>query len=823
MRALLTVPLLLATHAVARKSLSIGPQLPHAYYSAEPTSYTYAIAVESSDPFSVASAFLRDLLSSNVSYVIREDSYTDTISGISHIYARQLVSGLDVANAHINLNIRNGVVLSYGNSFYTGPQMPPVDSASSTINPYLTFCEGLRARLNGLLDVQTPRVGYQVLLSHQPDKAVHVMHMRMETYCAHAHIASDIALAGLEPSAETALLYFVIVATADPFVSESILKDPQQHLGALQVNALQDAGSYSISGVPGAMGDVITRLVYVQVPDDTGNTILALAHRFRVNFLSNSYEAYVSISSPHRILSVVDYTFDGDPDTDIVSYSGTKPAPSTTRTSIEQRRKTFEPGCYPTPDVTLPDLIPSTYRVFQWGYNDPSEALSKSGIPPGDPSSLPYDEARSFQQENVDSVAARAGWHTLPNCRVPDSPDGCDDLAGFWHTTDTTFGNNVFVQEDWKGYGRWTDNKRPIASVSDNGQIFDFPYNPTGYEDEDEAEKLKNAHSYGFDEVSGNFQQWNFGRCGEEDDAVILNIQKGNGFNRGSMSVPGDGEAAICDLYLFDHSNPYRDTAMTADVTIHELTHGLTTRLVGGPSTSSCLGQGEAKGMSEGWSDYVTTMVRATDPHAEYAMGEWISNKEGGARRYPFTTDRKKNPTTYETVTEYFKSSKDVYHDVGTIWGNMLWAATIYLSEKRGFSSSLFPPSPLPDGSLPSSAFEGSDSFYLPRTVDPATGLFSPPVPRRGNTLMLQLVINALKLMPCSPKLDFKNGRDTIIEADQHLTNGANECELWAAFAERGLGVDARVMPAGLLANDAQRSNGFEVPEKCKDITKKLA
>lgn len=49
-------------------------------------------------------------------YFIRKDSYTDTNSGVSHVYVRQVVNGLEVADGNINLNIRDGKVLSYGNS-----------------------------------------------------------------------------------------------------------------------------------------------------------------------------------------------------------------------------------------------------------------------------------------------------------------------------------------------------------------------------------------------------------------------------------------------------------------------------------------------------------------------------------------------------------------------------------------------------------------------------------------------------------------------------------------------------------------------------------
>ncbi|EIW74726.1 hypothetical protein CONPUDRAFT_170062 [Coniophora puteana RWD-64-598 SS2] len=849
MRVVLTVPLLLAAHAVARKSLSIGTQLPHAYYSSESTSYIHDTAIDPSDPYSVASAFLRDVLGSDVSYIIRGDSYTDAVSGITHIYARQLVNGLDVANAHINLNIRDGVILSHGNSFYTGPQLSWPEGASSTFDPYLAYCEGLQKRLNGLLAVQTPHAASQVYLGQQFNKEARVLNKRVETYCAHVHTSSN-AFRELGPSAETALLYFIVAATADPSVSESILNNPRQHLQAIQVDALQDTGAYSISGAPGTINDVATRLVYVQVSDDTGDTVLTLAHRFRVDLPLNSYEAYVSVSSPHRILSVVDYASDGDPHTDTIHSSDINSAPS--RKFVTQHGDSLAPRRRPIPDVPLPKLAPSTYKVFQWGYNDPSEALKKAGILPGDPSAPPYGEAQSLQKENIDSVAARAGWHTMPKCRVPGVFAQCwkaDTPENWWYTTDTTLGNNVFVQEDWSGSGGYSDHKRPVGTLAEGtdggGRVFEFGYNPVASADDTDTAKREIARSYmgasatqafytanmvhdlfyryGFDEVAGNFQQWNF-QVGLEDkgidnDPVILGVQKGDAYNWGFMNAPEDGLPGRCEVSIFDMSDPYRDSAMSAGLVIHELTHGLTSRLAGGPGVPGCLHLGESKGMSEGWSDYVATTVRATDPRADYVTGDWIMNNTGGARRYPYTLSCTTNPTTYETVTEY-TGEDDVDHAVGLVWGNMLWTASAILSDKHGFSTTLFPPAPLPDGSLPSSAFEGPDSFYLPRTTNPSTGKLNPPVPRHGNTLALQIVINGLKLMQC-PVPSFLDGRRTILEADQHLTGGANECELWAAFAARGLGDDAKVEQKGPLAGDYERTNGFKVPEKCVEVVKK--
>jgi extracellular elastinolytic metalloproteinase len=64
-------------------------------------------------------------------------------------------------------------------------------------------------------------------------------------------------------------------------------------------------------------------------------------------------------------------------------------------------------------------------------------------------------------------------------------------------------------------------------------------------------------------------------------------------------------------------------------------------------------------------------------------------------------------------------------------------------------------------------------------------------VPKHGNSLIVQLVLNGMKLQQCRP--GFFEARDAIIQADQVLTGGENFCDLWLGFAEKGLGVDATV------------------------------
>lgn len=104
-----------------RKSLGFGPTLPHATFTTSPPAHlTISSSFASSDPFDVARSFLNNLLSDldseHTNYVIREDSYTDTRNGVTHVYANQYVNGLEVTDGRININIKDGKVLSYGDS-----------------------------------------------------------------------------------------------------------------------------------------------------------------------------------------------------------------------------------------------------------------------------------------------------------------------------------------------------------------------------------------------------------------------------------------------------------------------------------------------------------------------------------------------------------------------------------------------------------------------------------------------------------------------------------------------------------------------------------
>lgn len=108
-----------------RKSLRFQPILPHATFvtSLPPhlINSTFKPSSFDSEPFVIARGFLNVLLQdidteSNTSYEIRNDSYTDTRTGVTHVYAKQIVHDLEVSNGLININVFRGEVISYGDS-----------------------------------------------------------------------------------------------------------------------------------------------------------------------------------------------------------------------------------------------------------------------------------------------------------------------------------------------------------------------------------------------------------------------------------------------------------------------------------------------------------------------------------------------------------------------------------------------------------------------------------------------------------------------------------------------------------------------------------
>jgi hypothetical protein len=388
-------------------------------------------------------------------------------------------------------------------------------------------------------------------------------------------------------------------------------------------------------------------------------------------------------------------------------------------------------------------------------------------------SPTPFSPGHSSPSSVQPPVAAR----TLVTWAAFDtnaSPGGWIDAA-----VNETRGNNVDAHTDLTDDDA-PDLPRPQGSPH---HVFDFAMDlaqpPSAYRSAAVVQLFYTCNwvhdrlwQLGFTEASGNFQTTNFNRGGLGDDALLADAQDGGDFNNANMSTPGDGFPPRMQMYVFNGPSPDIDGDFDVEVVVHEYVHGLTERLVGG---GVGIFSAQTAGMGEGWSDwYALTLLGESgdDPGGCTAMGAYATrqffglqeNYYFGIRRYPYSTNLLKNPLTFKDIDPSQFShhpgiprspvvgggGADEVHNQGEVWCAMLWELRANLIARHGFAT--------------------------------------------GNELALQLVTDGLKLSPGNP--NFIEARDAILQADLVLTGGANQSELWRAFAKRGMGFTASSPPS---------------------------
>ena len=354
------------------------------------------------------------------------------------------------------------------------------------------------------------------------------------------------------------------------------------------------------------------------------------------------------------------------------------------------------------------------------------------------PIESPNYGGRSIVTDPDNAIASPFGWHDT------NGANGAEFTI--------TRGNNVHAYEDGNNVGYSPDGGAALN--------FNFPIN-TVYTigvDESEDAIITNlfywnnivhdiTYQYGFDEASGNFQSNNYGNGGVGNDFVNAEAQDGSGTCNANMGTGNDGGNPTMQMFTCGN----RDGDIDNGVIVHEYVHGVSTRLTGGANNSGCLFNDEQ--MGEGWSDYYALIMTlepgdvATDPRP---IGTWLTGvgpNGPSIRTFPYSTDFAINPHTYNDIM-----SESIPHGVGSVWAAMLWEMTWELIQSNGFDPDIYN----------------------------GTG---------GNNIALHLVTEGLKLQPCQP--GFIDGRDAILAADEVLYNSAHICEIWEAFARRGLGFSA--------------------------------
>jgi extracellular elastinolytic metalloproteinase len=212
-----------------------------------------------------------------------------------------------------------------------------------------------------------------------------------------------------------------------------------------------------------------------------------------------------------------------------------------------------------------------------------------------------------------------------------------------WVDQDRTLGNNVETL-----FGNQTPKLRLTLGGSKDKQFV----SAVGSADEQvvNAFFLCNfAHDFfallGFGEKEGNFQQKNFSHAGAGGDRLLLNIING-ATGDANMQAQEDGSAAELTLGMFATPGG-RSTALDADVVLHEYTHGVSQRLVGGRQDDDALVEPQSLALGEAWSDYFAVTIqnfyRQNDQR--FAFAAYASNIEKGVR------PTQASPTPYNLYT----------------------------------------------------------------------------------------------------------------------------------------------------------------------------
>ncbi|KAH9271843.1 hypothetical protein BASA83_005945 [Batrachochytrium salamandrivorans] len=161
-----------------------------------------------------------------------------------------------------------------------------------------------------------------------------------------------------------------------------------------------------------------------------------------------------------------------------------------------------------------------------------------------------------------------------------------------------------------------------------------------------------------------------------------------------------------------------------------------------------CMSKIECGGLSEGYSDVMALVFMAKPEDTrktKKVMGEYIKGDSRGIRRYPYTTNMRINPLTYQDAI----GEKDPYH-LGEIWATMLLEVYWNLVEKYGFSANLH------------------DATQ-----------------KEGNIIFLQLFVGMLMIQPCNPT--FESAYDAMLVADAVYYGGIHKHLIRKGFVKRGL------------------------------------
>jgi extracellular elastinolytic metalloproteinase len=317
------------------------------------------------------------------------------------------------------------------------------------------------------------------------------------------------------------------------------------------------------------------------------------------------------------------------------------------------------------------------------------------------------------------------------------------------------------------------------------------------------------SYFLGFTEQNSNLQEDNFGNTapgpfpsGREGDPELGNVQAGAvtggpptflGRDNANQITLNDGIPGITNQYLFQpiagaFYAPCVDGDLDGSVFGHEYTHAISNRMVAGPDSG--LSGYQAGSMGESWSDLNAVEylheynLVPTGNESPWAVGPYVTgNPTVGIRDYAIN----RNPLNYSDLG--FDITGPEVHADGEIWNGTNYDLRAALVAKY------------------QAQFPATDAALQKRCADGELPADECP----GNRRWIQIVYDAFLLQPANTTM--LDARDAYLAADVNRFGGANQRELWRAFAARGMGEFASTTDT----NDSQPAPSFESPREADE------
>lgn len=269
---------------------------------------------------------------------------------------------------------------------------------------------------------------------------------------------------------------------------------------------------------------------------------------------------------------------------------------------------------------------------------------------------------------------------------------------------------------------------------------------------------------------------------GPEVDAAAITIPTLSVSREDGSTLEAPPRERPLEITLLREAAIDRDGALDTAVVAHEWGHVLSGRLVG--NANGLVGQ-QARGMGEGWSDFVALLLTTLPEDASvpsnpdwsgsYAMGTYdTSGGENeayyfGVRRYPYSVDFAKNPLTFRHIQDGTPlpmtapvafgqdgAHNSESHNTGEVWASMLWECYVALLR------------------------DGHHSF------------------EQANEKMRTYLVTSLSMTPIAPTIT--EARDALLAA-AYATDKQDFQHFALAFARRGAGTNSASPPRESVDN----------------------